>query len=182
MKGELQALGEEVDDNVVSASKMQTQILNLTKGKVNIFENDGKNFRNIYDIFKDIAEILPTLSGADQSALLETIAGKNRSNAILAMLNNWSEVERALAAANDAQGTAQKENAVFMDSIEGRMNRLKASWSDLSNDVVNSELIKLGTSGLSGLVGAIDSVVERAGALPVLLGGAATLKSIMSIS
>ena len=46
MKGELQELGEEIDDNVVSTSKMQTEILNLTKGKVNIFEDDGKSFRN----------------------------------------------------------------------------------------------------------------------------------------
>lgn len=76
MKGELEELGEEVDEDTISVSKMQTQILNLTKGKVNIFEDDGKSFRNIYDIFNDIAEILPTLDEADSANLLETIAGR----------------------------------------------------------------------------------------------------------
>ena len=44
MKGELEELGEETDDNVESVSKMQTQILNMTHGKVNIF--DGTDFKS----------------------------------------------------------------------------------------------------------------------------------------
>ena len=52
MKGELEDLGEEYD-NIESISKIQTQILNLTSGKVNIFDDNG-NFRSTYDILKDI--------------------------------------------------------------------------------------------------------------------------------
>lgn len=76
MKGELEELGEEVDDNIVSVSKMQTQILNLTNGKVNIFEEDGKTFRDIYEIYDDIAEIYDELSDTDRSSLLELLAGR----------------------------------------------------------------------------------------------------------
>lgn len=76
MKGQLEELGEEVDENVESLSKMQTHIMNLTHNKVNIFEADNKSFRNIYDIYKDIAGLWDTLSDTDQADLLETIAGK----------------------------------------------------------------------------------------------------------
>lgn len=76
MKGELEELGEEVDDNIVSVSKMQTQILNLTHGKVNIFEEDGKTFRDIYEIYDDIAEIYDKLSDTDRASLLELLAGR----------------------------------------------------------------------------------------------------------
>lgn len=76
MRGQLEELGEEVDENVVSVSKMQTQILNLTHGKVNIFEADGKSFRNIYDIYADIAKIYNDLSDPDRSSLLELLAGR----------------------------------------------------------------------------------------------------------
>lgn len=76
MRGQLEELGEEVDENVVSVSKMQTQILNLTHGKVNIFEADGKSFRNIYDIYADIAKIYDDLSDPDRSSLLELLAGR----------------------------------------------------------------------------------------------------------
>lgn len=75
MKGKLEELGEEVDDNVESISKMQTQILNLTHGKVNIFDDDG-NFRNIYEIMRDISEVYDDLTDTERASLLETIAGK----------------------------------------------------------------------------------------------------------
>ena len=75
MKGELEELGEEVDENVESISKMQTHILNLTNGKVNIFGDDGE-FRSTYEIMKDIADIWDELDSKAQADLLETVAGR----------------------------------------------------------------------------------------------------------
>ena len=46
MKGKLEELGETVDENVESISKMQTHILNLTKGEVNIFD-ENNNFKDL---------------------------------------------------------------------------------------------------------------------------------------
>lgn len=76
MKGELQALGEEIDENVESISGMQTSILNLTHGKVNIFDDNG-DFKSTYEIMDEIAEIYETLSSTEQADLLETIAGND---------------------------------------------------------------------------------------------------------
>lgn len=182
MKGELEALGEEVDDNISSVSKIQTQILNLTKGKVNIFEDDGKSFRNIYEIFRDIANILPQLDDTDRSKLLETIAGKNRSNSILAMLQNWKEVERALTAANDASGTAREENDIYMDSIQGKIDSLKASWQALSNTVVDSNILKSGLDLVNGIVDGLDAVVGKIGPIMTIIAGGTAIKSVKSIS
>ena len=182
MKGELEALGEEVDDNISSVSKIQTQILNITKGKVNIFEDDGKSFRNIYEIFRDIAKILPELSDADRSQLLETIAGKNRSNSILAMLQNWDEVERALTAANDASGTAREENDIYTDSIQGKIDSLKASWQALSNTVVDSNILKSGLDLVNGIVDGLDAVVGKIGPIMTIIAGGTAIKSVKSIS
>ena len=76
MKGELEELGEEIDENVDSISKMQTQILNFTGGKVNIFNDDG-SFKSTYEIMQGIAEIYDELSDTNKADLLETIAGKD---------------------------------------------------------------------------------------------------------
>ena len=80
MKGKLEELGEEVDENIQSVSKIQTQILNLTHGRVNIFEDDGEHFRNIYDVFKDIASVWDSLSDTEAAELLELIAGRFYQN------------------------------------------------------------------------------------------------------
>lgn len=75
MKGQLQELGEEVDSNVESISKMQTQILNLTDGEVNIFNEDG-SFKSTFEIMDKIADVYDRLDPTKQADLLETIAGK----------------------------------------------------------------------------------------------------------
>lgn len=168
MKGDLEELGEDVDENVESISKMQTQILNLTHGKVNIFDNEG-NFRNIYNIMKDIADVYDDLSDAESAELLETIAGKNRANAVMAMLQNYDQVEKATEAAYNSAGTAAKEQAIYMDSIEGRLNSLEASWQALSNSVVNSDLIKGGVSVLTSLADGADKFISNFGSLPTIL-------------
>lgn len=170
MKGELEALGEEVDDNIVGTSKMQTQILNLTKGKVNIFEDDGKSFRNVYDIFKDISTIWNDLAQTDQASLLELIAGKNRSNSIQALVTHWGDVEAAVKVAYNAEGTAREEQGKYMKELQGNLDSMKSSYQALSKTVINSDfLIALTKSGTS-LLNILDSIVGTLGTFPTLIG------------
>jgi len=74
MKGELESIGEEYE-NVESISKIQTQILNRTKGTVNIFDDAG-NFKSTYEIIQGIAKVWNDISQVDQASLLEIIAGR----------------------------------------------------------------------------------------------------------
>ena len=169
MKGELEELGEEVDDNIVSVSKMQTQILNLTHGKVNIFEADGKSFRNIYDIYSDIAKIYDDLSDKDQSALLELLAGKVRANQIQGMIRRWDDVEKATKKAYNSEGTAAKENEKYMNSMQGKINATKTSWEALSNSFLSSDLLKTAIDTAQTFLDTINKTVKATGALPPIL-------------
>lgn len=165
MKGELEELGEEVDDNISSVSKVQTQILNLTKGKVNIFKSDNETFRNIYDIYSDIAKIYNELNDKDKASLLEILAGKNRSNQIQGMLKAWSDVEKATEKASNAEGTAAAENEKYMQSMQGKLDSLNASWQALSNTVLSSDFVKFLVDGLSGIVDIVDGITHSFGVL-----------------
>lgn len=117
MKGQLEELGEETDENVENISKMQGQILRLTGGKVNIFDSTGE-FKSTYEIMKGIADVWDDLNSTAQADLLETIAGKNRSNEVAALLSNWQNVEAAVKAASEAEGChiplCQKYNTVLL--------------------------------------------------------------------
>ena len=178
MKGKLEELGEEVDENVESVSKMQTQILNLSHGKINIFEDDGKSFRNIYDIFKDIAGIWNELEDTEQANLLELIAGKTRSNQVAALVRGWSDVEKAVNVASNAEGTAREEQEKYMNSIEGKMAALETSWQALSNSILSSDLLKwLIDAGNAAL-----TLADNLGGLPTLFttiaGGLSLFKNV----
>lgn len=184
MKGKLEALGEDVDGNIESLSKMQTHILNLTSGKVNIFNDDG-SFKSTYEIMDSIAEIYDKLTDTKKADLLETIAGKNRSNDIAALLNNWSQVEKAVKSATDAEGSASIENEKYMESMQGRLDTLTASWQALSNTTLDSDFLKSAITGITEFVDVLDLVIDKVGVLTPLLGGAgifAFIKDFKSFS
>ena len=181
MKGELQALGEEVDENIESVSKVQTQILNLTHGKVNIFEEDGETFRDIFEVFRDIANIMPELKETEQADLLEIVAGKNRSNSIQSMLSNWDEVETALQKATEAQGTAAAENDKYMKSAQGHIDALKAAWQAFSATFVKSDFLTNSLTVLTKFVDVLDVLVDKLGTVPTVLGAIAAYASTKGV-
>ena len=169
MKGQLEELGEEIDENVVSVSKMQTQILNLTSGKVNIFEEDGETFRNIYDIYSDISKIYDKLSDTDRSSLLELIAGKNRANQIQALISHWSDVETATKKAYNAEGTAAKENEKYMDGMRGKIAATEAAWQALSKTILSSDILKGFIDTGQTILNIINDTVKNLGLIPPIL-------------
>lgn len=168
MKGQLEEIGEEVDENVESISKMQTHILNLTHGKVNIFKDNGE-FKSTYQIFKEISQIWNDLTDTSRADLLETIAGKQRSNSIAALVNNWSNVEKAVEAASNAEGTAAAENEKYMQSMQGKLDAFNASWQALSNTFLSSDLLKVLIDMLTGVVNNIDGITDSIGVLGTAL-------------
>jgi len=180
MKGELEELGEEVDENVESVSQMQTHILNLTNGKVNIFEDSG-DFKSTYQILKEISEVYDDLSDTAQADLLESISGKRNANAVAAVINNFDQVEKATQAATDATGTAANEQAKYMNSIQGHLNQLQASWESYSTSLVDSEGVKTLIDMGSGLLQIFEGVNNTFGTLPTLISvamGALSFKNI----
>ena len=72
-KTELEDAGLETDGMVESTSKLQAMIKGMTG--FDILEDDQKTFKSIYDIIIGIGEEFQNLSGVDQAALLEALAG-----------------------------------------------------------------------------------------------------------
>lgn len=181
MKGELEALGEEYD-NIESISKIQTQILNLTKGKVNIFDNDG-NFRSTYDILKDISEIYNDLSDPDRANLTEILFGKLRGNQGIALIQAFQsgQIQKAYETALNSAGSAQKEFDSWSKSIEAHIETFKASFESLSKSLIKDNfLIGLVDSGTK-LIDILDKIINDFGTIPTLIGGTALFAGLKNV-
>ena len=42
----------------------------------------------------------------------------------------------------NSAGSAEQENAVYMESLKGKLNNLKSAWQDFARNTINSEVIK----------------------------------------
>lgn len=168
-KGELEDLGEEVDENVENITKMQGQILNLTHGKVNIFEDDG-SFKSTYDILKGIHDVWEDLSDIEQADLLETIAGKHRANTVASILSNFDNAEAMYQSALNATGSAAQEHEKYVDSLQGRLNKLTTAWQAFSNTFMDSGFLKGIVGTATDLLNVLDGIVKTVGTFPAIVG------------
>lgn len=176
MKGELQELGEETDSNVENLSQMQGKVLNLTQGKVNIFDDAG-NFKSTYEIMQSIADVYDDLTDTDKADLLETIAGKNRANEVAALIQNWNRVTQATKSAENSAGSAMEEQEKYADSLQGRLNSLSSSLQTISNNALDSGFLKGLVSGATGAVNAVNKIIETFDTIPTVVGTASIAMS-----
>lgn len=201
-KQELQDLGEDVDDFVVQTrSKTQKTIKDYTAtasnpSGIDVLDNNG-NLRNTYDILLDISKVYKQIQEDDKkagtnraNALVEYLAGKNRSNIAASVLNDPALLERVYTSSQNSAGSAKEENDKYLDSIEGRLNRLNNKWQeiwasdelndlfkdtiDLLQNVLDSGAGEKAVSVINKIVDGLDEVIEHtellSGAITALVG------------
>lgn len=127
---------------------------------ISIQEADG-SFRNIYDIFQDLARILPTLDELTRESLLEKLAGKRQKNIVIGLLNNFDTAEQALKDALNSTGEVAQANEKFLDSLQGRTNQLKEAWNQLLQTFTDSDALKVAVTGLKNLVVGINDFITK---------------------
>lgn len=157
MKGKLEELGEE-SEGIESISKVQTQILNLTKGAVNIFDDEGR-FRGTYEILEDISKVIDKLSDPDRANLTEILFGKLRGNQGLAVLSAFQsgQIGKALEDAQNSAGTALEEMGRYSTSVNAHITNLKSSVQELSNTMFSSDFLKFWVDFGKGAVNALNN-------------------------
>lgn len=166
-KTDAEAAGIEVDGMADSVSKLRSELLSLTGVDVMA---DNKNFKSTYQIMKELSEVWGSLSDVTQANVTEKLAGKRNANAVSAILSNFDVAESAMESAANSANVAWEENDEWLDSIQGRLNQLDASFQALSTDVLDSGLVKTIVSLATGLTKAADAMIKFTGAIPMSAG------------
>lgn len=163
-KSEAEDAGESTDGMAESVSELQKQLLALTGNKVNIML-DSKNFKSTYQILKELASVWGQLSDVTQANILEKIGGKRNANVVSAILNNFTIAEEALATAQNSAGSALKENEKYLDSINGKIATMQASFQKLSSNILDSSIVKGFYTVITGVIDALNWVNDATGGL-----------------
>ena len=165
-------MGESTDGMADSTSKLREQIKALTG--FDIMEDDN-TFKSTYDQMRGIAEVWDQMSDVSQSALLELIAGKTRSNQVAALLTNMKQASEILEVSQKSEGSMMEEHERWLDSIEAKQQQLTASFQELSQTVLGSELVAGTYDAGSGLLGLLNNLLSNTGTLAPLLGVLGTM-------
>lgn len=162
-------MGEDTDGLVTSTSKLQAKVKALTGG-FDIMK-DKDNYKDIYDIVVGIAEKWQDMSDINRADLLETLAGKNQSNALAAALQNVDVIKKAYATAEDSQGSAEKELGNYQKGIEYSIEKFKGVFQEFSTTILNSDFVKGFVDAGTKVLDIITSIIDKVGVLQTALIG-----------
>lgn len=192
-KQELSDLGEETDGMITTVSKLRDTIMDATKaassdGKgFDILDSNG-NYKSTYEIMQGLADLYDDIVKKDKelgtnnlNLLLETIAGKNRSNIAASILQNGDMLRSVYEDAQNSEGSAEKELNSYLDSIDGKMAQLENRAQEFWFKVIDSETIKNGIDLLSTLLKGATDFVDTVGLLPTILTGVGAALSFKNV-
>lgn len=173
-KTEAEEAGEATDGMASSVSELRKELLTLTKGKVDIMIDDT-TFKSTYQIMKDLSEVWASITDVDKANILELIGGKRNATTVTSLLTNFKDAEAALASANNAVGSATKENEKYLDSIAGKLSILEAKFEAMSNNLIDSGFVKI----VLDVASALMSLFELLSKFPFILSTIATSAALV---
>lgn len=108
---------------------------------VSMYDVNGQ-FRSGYELLSELADQWGTLDGNTQKYIATTLAGTNQLNNFLALMNNFGHAVDATNTALDSQGSAMRENAAYMESIQAKLSQLQSTFQDFANNIIGSDVAK----------------------------------------
>lgn len=118
-------------------------------------------FRDIDDVFLEVADKWDTLDRNTQRYIATTAAGSRQQSRFIALMENSARVHELLETAQDSTGRSSEQFAKYADTLENKVNRLKNSWEQFKLSIINSDMFKSGVDLLNNFITSISKVDKK---------------------
>ena len=137
---------------------------------VHIMDAQG-NMRDLGEVIEEVAGKWDTWTNAQQNAIAQAMAGKRQYNNLLALFNNWDMYTAAVETSQNATGTLQKQQDIYMESTAAHIQELKTEWEDLYDSILDTDTINTVLDGLTKILDKITDVINAIGGGKTLITG-----------
>ena len=134
----VQSRFNQIIDETSSTGQKLTDFYN--KHGIAIKDQNGQ-LRNLYDVLKDTADIWDTLDENEQKYFLNIQAGANQTRNLAALMENFGVAVSATATAMNSAGSAAEENGRVMESLQKKIDNLRAAWENFSTNTITKDFI-----------------------------------------
>lgn len=177
-KADLDAMGESTDDLSDSTSKMREELKALTG--VDIMK-DENTFKSTAEIIQEMGKNWDKLTDVSKAAALEKLAGKNRASTVSGLIENYETIGKVIEAAENSENSALEENEKYLESIEGRTQKLTNQLQELASATIKDDWIKDAISGLTTLLDLVTKLVDKFGIIPTVAPAIAAALSFKNV-
>lgn len=173
-KTELEEMGEDAEGAADSVSKLRQSMLDLTGVDIMLDEN---TYKSSYQILLEMSKVWDGLKDTTQANVLEQLFGKRQANIGAAILENGRLLEEVYETANEAAGSATREQEEYAKSVNYAFSQLKAAVQGISDSIVGSDLLVGATKSATAFLNVLTKIVDTFGALPPIL---VTISAVMA--
>ena len=148
----------EIDGELVDVNKVDTALKSVG---VQLRDNLTGQFRDLDDVFLELASKWDTLDRNTQRYVATIAAGSRQQSRFIAMMDNY---ERTLELVDIAQNSNRASAAQFaktLDSVETKINNIKSSFEEFVGTLVKSDFVKDVLDGINNVLQFINDIAEN---------------------
>lgn len=168
-------------DGLTTDAEMSDAEAALKSVGVSVRGTDG-DLRDISDTLDDLNKVWGTLNKSQKSYIAEQAAGVRQKNIFISMMDNYNKALQLEQDALGSSGTAMEINEKRADSINGKMEKLSATMTQLYSDVLPEEAIEGMLDFATSVANVVDSLGLLQGAIAALgvVGGSQVVSMLAS--
>lgn len=129
---------------------------------INVLDLNG-NLRDMGTVMEEIGAKWGDMSREQQVYLAQTMAGQRQYNNLLALFDNFDKYNSALETAQDAAGTLQQQQDIYMESTAAHLETLRAGVENVYDSLIDTNSIKPLLDMFTGLTNMIAGFVDTLG-------------------
>lgn len=129
---------------------------------IQILDEQGQ-MREMGEVIEETAAKWNTWTEAQRQAAAVAIAGKRQYNNLVALFENWDMYTDALNTSVDATGTLQKQQDIYMESMEAHLQELSTEAERTYDILFNEEVLKDFTDAITGVLTIFNDFIEGIG-------------------
>ena len=157
-------MGKTLDDGIDLGKVTST----LEKIGVQVLDGDGR-MRGVGNIMEDLMKVWDSIDATQKAAIGQTLAGKFQLTRFEALMNRSDLYNQYKAGSENASGTLDVMNEKYVDSLQGKLNKLQTTFEGIINSLGNSSDFYGFIDGLSTALDLMQKLIDSIG------GGSAAL-------
>lgn len=135
---------------------------------INVLDANNK-LRDMGEVIEEVGGKWSNMSREQQVALAQTMAGTRQYNNLIALFDNFDQYNEMVDVAANSTGTLEEQQAIYLESITAKTEKLKTTFEDLYDSLFDEDSIKDTLDAVTGLVQLVADLTDSIGGLKNIL-------------
>lgn len=166
-----QLIGQDEEGETIDVNKVQTA---LRAAGISMNEFLAGN-EGLDQVFLRLSKRWNDLDILTQRYIATQAAGSRQQSRFIAIMQDYAKTAELVNAAYNSTGSGQKQFEKTLDSLASKLTKLKNAWDQFTMGLANNEIIGAAVTLLTGLLTAINGIIDG------ISGGNGLIKSVVTL-